>query len=156
MGELTKLIRNKLKIRGYDVSPKEEFYINKNKKISFKSDIVISLDKRTIFIEVEESQHHPDTNVSKYWYSIESNEIKESPILLIQIFGKLFYKDNYKSRVELSKFIAKKIKKEYPWFGYEFISLKEGYELGKSNEEISDDCVNKIIEMLKEAKNELG
>lgn len=58
----------------------------------------------SLYFEIEMGQHHPDTNVLKYWPILEENP--ELKIILIQWIIK---KPKSKNRWELSKFIGKKM-----------------------------------------------
>ena len=99
------------------LSPKTEYKLG-NHAWSSKADIAIELGKNKFFVEVEEGQNHPDTNVTKYWSWIEKEKISNK-VILIQIFGSDFYDNNYRSRTELCKFIADKIKET----GFDFIYI---------------------------------
>lgn len=122
---------------------------------AFKSDFAIGLGQDNwLFVEIENAQPHPDTNVSKYWTLLDKN--KDVNITLIQIFGKRFLeesKNDYRSRLDLCKFIADKIHKEY---GKRFIySSKKSTNIGEIIEliktkakEISDKSVIESISVV--------
>lgn len=94
-----------------------------------------------VFIEIEEGQHHPEGNVGKYGWWIEEKHISRDKnikkVVLIQLFGKRFQNGADKSRFEVCKFLASKMKKSYPKiFSYHHFnfkrSKKEGFEKFKS------------------------
>jgi len=102
------------KLKEYFKEGKTEYSFSK-KKWDFKSDFKVEINpKDFLIVEIESSQPHPDTNVTKYWYILEKNpDIK---ITLIQIFGRGFLeksKNDYRSRLELCGFMAKKMKREF-------------------------------------------
>lgn len=89
-----------------------------------------------IFVEIEEGQKHPEGNVAKYWWWIEEKHISRDKnikkLVLIQLFGKRFQNGaNNKSRVEVCKFLASKMKKSYPKiFNYHHLNFKGSKEEG--------------------------
>lgn len=91
------------------LEPQREYRLG-DSKCDCMADVFFQVGNAVVFIEVEEGQPHPDTNLTKYWYWIEQKKIK-SPVYLIQIFGKEFYDKNYISRTRLCDFIAQKINK---------------------------------------------
>jgi len=82
-----------------------------------KADLFLADKKNKIFIEVDEGQPHPDTNVLKYWYWMETENIK-SKVLLIHVFGSYFYNNNYRSRSQLCRFLVDKMKVQFDNFEY--------------------------------------
>ena len=147
---LTKGVRGKLKSLLGDKVISKEVYLSKE-KISFKADIQINNDSELIFIEIKESQTHPDTNVSKYWVYLEGNLNKK--VKLIQIFGRGFSEteNNYTSRKKLSEFIAKKIKLAFPKnFAYVPLNLKDFNYSQEDYKNKGTEITDKVIELLKE------
>ena len=101
--KLTNILRYKLmqQLKSKYIIDEKEYLLFPNKKqISFKADIKIrkkDSEKKLNFIEVEETQGNPDTNVSKYWMLLD--EQKDISIKLIQIIGREYVKTerNYQS-----------------------------------------------------------
>ncbi len=78
-----------------------------------KADLAIKKKNGDVIaIEIEDGQPHPDTNVTKYWY-MKVNFSKRKHLTIIQIFSPRYKKD-YQSRVELCRFVAKRMKQDYP------------------------------------------
>jgi hypothetical protein len=85
-------------------------------------DIYIPLDEDTgIFIEIENKQQHPDSNVVKYWWWMELEEAEHrqlqnqlKKVILIQVFGEQFRGVNLKLRIDLCKFLAIKMANNLP------------------------------------------
>lgn len=98
--------------------PIVEYSLGTKKWRSF-SDLCIPARRSKVFIEIEEGQLHPDTNVTKYWYWLEQERIKDK-IFLIHVFGSKFYDDSYRSRTQLCGFVAKKISKS---FNFKYIPI---------------------------------
>jgi len=147
---LTKGVRGKLKSFLGDKAISKEVYLSKE-KFSFKADIQINNSSEVIFIEIEESQTHPDTNVSKYWGYLESNPNRK--VKLIQIFGRGFSEteNNYASRKKLSEFIAKKIKLAFPKdFEYVPLNLKDFNYSPEDYKSKGAEITDKVVELLKE------
>lgn len=94
-----------------------------NHKWCSRADIGLDIKNIKLFVEIEEGQPHPDTNVTKYWYWINNEDIKNK-VILIQVFGSDFYNNHYRSRSELCSFIANKIIKER--YNFEYISIPKG------------------------------
>jgi hypothetical protein len=77
-----------------------------------------------IYYEIENGQHHPDTNVLKYWPILE--EHIELKIILIQWLQR---KPKSRNRWELSKFVARKMEIELRnRFKYFFIEDEMEFE----------------------------
>ncbi len=161
MGEypnLTKCVRVKLNEQlGEHGGGREVYLPNVNRKIRFKADdCIIMDDKHEIFIEIEETQCHPDTNVSKYWMYLEEN--KDKNIILIQFFGREFsIKQNYLSRLMLCKFIADKIENENVerFKYYRLQSIEEKYidsDYKNKVDEIADEIVKSILKIYNNSK----
>jgi len=145
---LTNEVREKLKLIYEKVG--SEVRLSKD-KFSFKADAKIELNDEIIFIEVEEAQTHPDTNVSKYWMYLQENPDKK--IKLIQIFGRAFIEtvNNYASRKKLSEFIAKKIKGSFSEnFEYVPINLRDFNYSKEDYKNNIGEIVNKVIELIRE------
>lgn len=98
---------------------------------------VLSENSR-LFFEIENGQHHPDTNVLKYWPILEEN--KDLKIILIQWIIK---KPKSRNRWELSKFLGSKMEGLIPdrflYFFLEYEELSNTEKLRKIR-----DCVNNI------------
>ena len=107
----------------YQLQPKCECLLGTDRWCS-KADIFIEFKGIKLFIEVEESQPHPDTNVAKYWYWIDQTKPK-GKVVLIHVFGHEFYDNNYRSRTVLCDFLAKKIRKQGINFVYRPIPLEK-------------------------------
>lgn len=107
----------------HHLQPQREYPLGVERWCS-KSDIYVEFNGGKLFIEVEGSQPHPDTNVTKYWYWIEHTKNK-GKIILIHVFGNEFYDNNYRSRTALCGFIAEKIKKQSIDFVYYPIPIKK-------------------------------
>ena len=105
-GALTNEIRTLLKEQLGDSVWPREYPLFPGDRTSFKADIFIKGDPQ-IFVEVDEQQANPDTNVSKYWMYLEKNP--DLKITLIHVFGEIVTGQNYKSRADLAAFIANKI-----------------------------------------------
>lgn len=135
---------------GIDSIP--EYHLG-HERYSFKSDLYFEVSGINIFIEVEDRQPHPDTNVSKYWQWVEENSIK-LPVVLVQIFGKEFYGNNYRSRAELCTFIAEKIKKA--GINLSYVSLKPDMLLKNSEDWSIAELFSKTKNILKEIINQKG
>jgi len=146
MGKLTKIVYEKLKESFGEAVRKEHPLLPKNKGVSFKADVSVRRGENDfIFVEIEEGQPHPDTNVGKYWMYLRENPATKAT--LVQILGKEFSvtTNNYKSRVDLAEFIAQKIKKEYPRFEYhakKLNRLPQEYEI--KLEEIAEEVISYI------------
>ena len=122
--ELKKEIRNWLLVEIR--IPKEKIRIEKQLipqyKWSPKPDIDLPLDKETrIFIEIEDTQSHPESNVLKYWWWMEFEEAgtrearrQLKKVVLIQVFGKQFRGENLKLKIDLCKFIATRMANNLP------------------------------------------
>lgn len=82
-----------------------------------KADIFVEFKDVKLFVEVEGSQPHPDTNVTKYWYWIDQTKPK-GKVVLIHVFGHEFYDNNYRSRTALCDFLAEKIRRQGVDFVY--------------------------------------
>jgi len=111
--ELAKYTANTLRQK-----PIPEYSLGREKWRYF-SDLYIPVRKSKVFIEVEEGQPHPDTNVTKYWFWLDQQKIKDR-IFLIHVFGSQFYDDSYRSRTQLCDFVAKKISKS---FNFKYIPI---------------------------------
>jgi len=105
----------------YHLKPKCECLLGTNRWRS-KADIFVELKGVKLFIEVEGSQPHPDTNVAKYWYWIDQTKPK-GKVVLIHVFGHEFYDNNYRSRTLLCGFLARKIRKQGINFVYRPIPI---------------------------------
>jgi hypothetical protein len=128
---------------------KTEYRLGEDKWCSM-ADIAIEFSKAKLFIEIEEGQTHPDTNVTKYWNWMEKENIKDK-IILIQVFGSKFYDNNYRSRAILCDFIARKIKESNPNFLY--ISIpKETQHKYSENWQISE-LFDEVKKKIGEVKN---
>lgn len=73
-------------------------FIPQEQTKSPEADMYIELPTTIICVELEYQQPHPDTNVLKYLRWISSYDIPKR-IVLVQIFGPIFAKGNYISRV---------------------------------------------------------
>ena len=128
------LTKEVIKRIGDKYNLKKEFRLSKNNDLkSFKADVFIKLENNyELFLEIEETQNHPDTNVSKYWMYLDKKpDIK---IILLQFFGRTFIgsKNNYLSRRELCRFIAKKMNdKLRDRFEYIELNRNDEYSLEK-------------------------
>jgi len=113
------------------LDPKTEYRLGAY-KWSHKADIFVEIKKLKmfLFVEVEGEQSHPDTNVTKYWYWMEK-KIIDNKVVLVHVFGPIFYNNNYKSRSELCDFIARKIKREHRNFIYFSIPKSKNYKVDK-------------------------
>lgn len=127
------MIGPKKLIPGYKCSPETDFQVRLN-------------NGNRIFVEIEEGQKHPEGNVAKYWWWIEKKHISRDKnikkVVLIQLFGKRFQNGaTNKSRVEVCKFLASKMKKSYPRiFSYHYLNFKGSKEEGfKKNKSILKD-----------------
>ena len=146
--KLTKIVCGKLKETFKDKGGVNEYRLFKeNGLISFKADFSVELSSNTfLFVEVEETQTHPDTNVSKYWMFLEKN--KGINIILIQIFGRGFTetKNNYRSRLDLCNFIAGKmseaLKERFKYYSKELNKKQEEY---KNNSELIGDEIISFV-----------
>ncbi|MDO8747742.1 MAG: hypothetical protein Q7J72_01320 [Candidatus Omnitrophota bacterium] len=112
----------------------------------FKADIACDIKNGKLIIEIEQGQPHPDTNVAKYWYWLEKSKYK-GKLYLIQVFGREFYDNNYKSRADLCQFVAEKISKCHANFKYMSIP-------GKKSHKWEEDW--RIQKLLPEVKNILN
>jgi hypothetical protein len=89
-----------------------------------KIDLYIPAPKADIFIELENSMGNIDGNVVKYWPWMERKWKPDYKLFLIHVlnpyqFGTNQSGDrNYQSRIEIAKFFANKMEKEYPLFKY--------------------------------------
>lgn len=74
----------------------------------------------SVNFEIESGQHHPDTNVLKYWPVLEENPLRQ--IIPIQW---LIKKPRSKNRWELSKFVGNKMMQT---LGGQFIYISLEYD----------------------------
>lgn len=86
---------------------------NSNKVVLGRVDYAWKLNGGVwIFLEYENKQRHPCTNVLKLWPYMNDDSKESRKVLLIQLFeSKGLRKGN---RIKLADFVAKKIRKEYP------------------------------------------
>lgn len=108
----------------------------------------IEFSKAKLFIEIEEGQPHPDTNVTKYWRWMEVENVKDK-IILIQVFASEFYDNNYRSRTILCDFIAKKIKESNSNFLYIPIPKEKQHKYSRNWQisDLFDEVKKKIVEV---------
>ena len=66
-------------------------------------------EESILYYEIEEGQHHPDTNVLKYWPVLDENP--SSKIILVQWLRK---KPKSPNRWKLAQFVARKIAENLP------------------------------------------
>ena len=149
---LTKLLRVNLREKlGEIVNSKEEYLFPKDKLVSYKADIAIHLaENQRIFIEVEETQSHPDSNVLKYWLYLTRNQ--NIKVDLIHIFGREFTstKRNYKSKIKSSRFLARKMQQDlglrFNYHPKKLLYLPEEYET--NTPEIVDKATDFVLGIL--------
>lgn len=123
---IANLARLKLRSDLGKIVSEGEYPLSPGERTSFKADASIKFSPNwLVFLEIEEHQSHPDTNVSKYWTFLDS-AAKGLDITLIQVFGSEFAEteNNYKSRKDLCSVIAGKIRKEHKTFDYVPLDLK--------------------------------
>ena len=83
-------------------------------------------DKKFLFLEVETSQKHPDTNVLKYWPYLEEN--RKIKIFLIHSFLTNEINRNG-SRINLAEWLANKLQKRFgKRFYYHRIFVSQDYK----------------------------
>lgn len=115
-----------------------------------KADIFVEFKGMKLFVEVEGSQPHPDTNVTKYWYWIDQTKPK-GKVVLIHIFGHEFYDNNYRSRTVLCDFLAKKIQEQGIDFVYRPIPVDRQHPWSEKwlISDLLDSAKNEIKEFLR-------
>lgn len=82
---------------------------------AFQSDGLLASAHACLALEVECTQNHPDTNVSKYWLLLETNsQLKQ--LVVVHVFTPAY--TSYPWRMKLAEFIAGKLSEAHT-FSYE-------------------------------------
>jgi hypothetical protein len=78
-------------------------------------------DNCMLYYEIEDGQHHPDTNVLKYWPILEEN-----PSVTIVLVQWLRSKPKSRNRWKLAQFVARKMVMAFPdRFDYIFLEYDD-------------------------------
>jgi len=123
----------------------EEFHLNGWGEV----DNYFQMNNNTfLFVECENSQKHPNTNVLKLWPFIEENE--EYKIILFHFF---FRKNKApKNRLKLCDFTASKIRQAYP-NRFQYINLESDVdEIGNIIAGLKKGLVNELLMMRTQEK----
>jgi hypothetical protein len=85
----------------------------------FRADALVTDGRVLIAIEIEVKQHHPDTNVGKYWLLAKHRQYER--VILFHIYTPGY--NSYPWRKTLAEFYAAKMVEELP-FEYVLIDLR--------------------------------